>query len=63
MPDLWGWAAVVALGAMSVTVAGCARPARELKAPCAPLAYVGDASCGPLKPVNAPPFDRVVEDG
>lgn len=42
---------------------GCAGPGRELKAPCAPLAYAGDTSCGPLKPVNAPPFDRVVEDG
>ncbi|RWO26704.1 hypothetical protein [Mesorhizobium sp.] len=54
---------VIAASVASVMVGGCAGPGRELKAPCAPLAYVGDASCGPLKPVNAPPFDRAVEDG
>ncbi|MEI9425362.1 hypothetical protein O7A70_29815 [Mesorhizobium sp. Cs1299R1N1] len=62
MPALWRWVAVVAVAVTSVTVGGCARPGRELKAPCAPLAYAGDASCGPLKPVNATPFDGVVED-
>jgi hypothetical protein len=43
-------------------MAGCARPGRELKAPCAPLGYADDATCGPLKPVNATPFENVVED-
>lgn len=55
-------AGVVAVAVASVMLGGCARPGRELKAPCAPLAYAGDAGCGLLKPVNAPPFDRVVED-
>jgi hypothetical protein len=43
-------------------MAGCARPGRELKAPCAPLGYVDDPACGPLKPVNATPFENVIED-
>ncbi|WP_292674137.1 hypothetical protein [Mesorhizobium sp.] len=62
MPAWWR-VSMLAVAVTSVTLSGCARPGRELKAPCAPLAYAGDASCGPLKPVNAPPFDRVVEDG
>lgn len=63
MPPWWRRAGVVAVAVASVMVGGCARPSRELKAPCAPLAYVGNPGCGPLKPVNAPPFDRVVEAG
>jgi hypothetical protein len=51
-------AAIIALTVM----AGCARPDRELKAPCAPLGYADDAACGPLKPVNATPFESVIED-
>ncbi|WP_292387272.1 hypothetical protein [Mesorhizobium sp.] len=54
---------MLAVAVTSVMLGGCARPGRELRAPCTPLAYAGDASCGPLKPVNAPPFDRVVEAG
>ncbi|TGQ13493.1 hypothetical protein [Mesorhizobium sp. M00.F.Ca.ET.217.01.1.1] len=63
MPAWWRGLGVVAVAVVGVMLGGCARPGRELKAPCAPLAYAGKASCGPLKPVNAPPFDRVVEDG
>lgn len=51
--------AIIATAAM---MAGCARPGRELKAPCAPLGYADDAACGPLKPANATPFESVVED-
>jgi hypothetical protein len=40
----------------------CARPSRELKAPCTPLGYADDTACGPLKPVNATPFENVIED-
>ncbi|RUX47749.1 hypothetical protein EOA33_17545 [Mesorhizobium sp. M4A.F.Ca.ET.050.02.1.1] len=59
----WGRRGGVVAAVASVMLGGCAGPGRELKAPCAPLAYAGDTSCGPLKPVNAPPFDRVVEAG
>lgn len=52
--------AIIAMATMMVT--GCARPGRELKAPCAPLGYADDVTCGPLKAVNATPFERVVED-
>lgn len=51
--------AIIATGAM---MAGCARPGRELKAPCAPLGYADDVTCGPLKPVNARPFESVIGD-
>jgi hypothetical protein len=54
------------LGATAIiaaaTMAGCARPGRELKAPCAPLGYADAADCGPLKPVNATPFESMTED-
>ena len=55
-------AAATAIIATAAMMAGCARPGRELKAPCAPLGYADDATCGPLKPVNATPFENVVED-
>jgi len=55
-------AAAAAIIATAVMMTGCARPGRELKAPCAPLGYADDATCGPLKPVNATPFDSVIED-
>lgn len=63
MPAWWRQVGVIAVALTSLMIGGCARPGRELKAPCAPLAYAGDASCGSLKPVNAPPFDRLAEDG
>jgi len=52
----------VAIIATAAMMSGCARPGRELKAPCAPLGYADDATCGPLKPVNATPFGSVIED-
>lgn len=55
-------AAATAVIATAVMMTGCARPGRELKAPCAPLSYAEDAACGPLKPANATPFESVVED-
>jgi hypothetical protein len=55
-------AAAVAIIATPLMITGCARPGRELKAPCAPLGYADDATCGPLKPVNATPFESVIED-
>jgi|ThiBiot_300_plan_2_1041538.scaffolds.fasta_scaffold05175_4 hypothetical protein len=55
-------AAATAIIATAAMMAGCARPGRELKAPCAPLGYVDDPACGPLKPVNATPFENVIED-
>lgn len=55
-------AAATAIIATAVMMVGCARPGRELKAPCAPLSYADDAGCGPLKPANVTPFESVVED-
>ncbi|WP_256754656.1 hypothetical protein [Mesorhizobium sp. Mes31] len=55
-------AAATAVLATALLMTGCARPGRELKAPCAPLGYAEDAACGLLKPANATPFERVVED-
>ncbi len=55
-------ASVTAVMAVAIMMAGCARPGRELKAPCPALGYADDASCGPLKPVNATPFESVIED-
>jgi hypothetical protein len=56
------FAAATALIATAAMMTGCARPGRELKAPCAPLGYADDATCGPLKVVNATPFGSVIED-
>jgi hypothetical protein len=55
-------AAATAIIATAVMATGCARPGRELKAPCAPLGYADDVTCGPLKPVNATPFESVIEN-
>jgi hypothetical protein len=54
--------AATALIATAAMMAGCARPGSELKAPCAPLGYADDATCGPLKAVNATPFESAIED-
>jgi len=38
----------------------CARPGRELKAPCGPISsYAANDECGELKPANSA-FDKVV---
>jgi len=55
-------AAAAAIIATAVMMTACARPGRELKAPCAPLGYADDPACGPLKPANATPFESVIED-
>lgn len=39
---------------------GCARPGRELKAPCGPISsYAADGKCGELKPANSA-LDKVM---
>lgn len=39
---------------LAALITACARPARELKAPCGPLsAFAKDDHCGAAKPVNA----------
>jgi hypothetical protein len=39
---------------LAALITACASPARELKAPCGPLAsYAEDDHCGAAKPVNA----------
>ncbi|WP_164760139.1 MULTISPECIES: hypothetical protein [unclassified Mesorhizobium] len=40
----------------------CARPGRELKAPCGPISsYAANDACGELKPANSA-FDKVVSE-
>jgi hypothetical protein len=55
-------AAAPAVIATALMMTGCARPGRELKAPCAPLSYAQHSACGPLKPANATPLESVFED-
>ncbi|ESZ12962.1 hypothetical protein [Mesorhizobium sp. L48C026A00] len=40
----------------------CARPGRELKAPCGPISsYAANDECGELKPANSA-FDKVMSE-
>lgn len=47
---------------MAALATGCARPGRELKAPCGPISsYAANDECGELKPVNSA-FDEVMSE-
>lgn len=47
---------------MAAVATGCARPGRELKAPCGPISsYAADDECGELKPANSA-FDKVTSE-
>lgn len=47
---------------MAAVATGCARPSRELKAPCGPISsYATNDECGELKPVNSA-FDKVMSE-
>ncbi|TJV93912.1 MAG: hypothetical protein E5X84_00735 [Mesorhizobium sp.] len=53
----------VFLALMIVALAtACARPGRELKAPCGPISsYAANDACGELKPANSA-FDKVASE-
>lgn len=47
---------------MAALATGCARPGRELKAPCGPISsYAANDACGELKPVNSA-FDKLMSE-
>lgn len=47
---------------MAAVATGCARPGRELKAPCGPISsYAANDECGELKPANSA-FDKVMSE-
>jgi hypothetical protein len=46
---------------MAALATGCARPGRELKAPCGPISSFAANECGELKPVNSA-FDNVMSE-
>ncbi|GEM_PF-6451629 len=53
---------VICLAVMATSLMACAS-GKELKAPCGPLkSYVEtEDTCGPLKPINATPFDAILD--
>ena len=47
---------------MAVLATACARPGRELKAPCGPISsYAANNECGELKPLNSS-FENVTPE-
>jgi hypothetical protein len=53
---------VVVVLTMAVLATACARPGRELKAPCGPISsYAANNECGELKPLNSS-FENVTSE-